>query len=270
MTIHTAPLTAGGLTVLQALGTLQALAWQELDPADPRTTHATIEALRIAWHDRLALLGDPDGSDVPVARLMSSQYADQSAKRVQTAIEEKRLIAGTTDGRPAGGTIHLTSCDRSGMMVALTLTHGEGFGARVTVDGLGVVLGHGMSRFDPSPGHPNSVRPLRRPLNNMCPTIIFRDDQPVAALGATGGRRIPNTIFSVLLALVGRGLPLPEAFAVPRLHTEGDTKLQLAKGWNEATVEHLKRVGYTIESGQGANLNAIARDPATGTLTQVP
>jgi gamma-glutamyltranspeptidase / glutathione hydrolase len=270
MTIHTAPLTAGGLTVLQTLGTLKALELQEPVPADPKTTHAAIEALRLAWHDRLTLLGDPQGSDVPVARLLSADYAHQAAERVGEAVAQERLIAGATDGRPAGGTIHLSAVDKSGLMVALTLTHGEGFGARVTVDGLGIVLGHGMSRFDPVPGHPNSVRPLRRPLNNMCPTIVFRGDQPVVAIGATGGRRIPNTMFSVLLALVGRGLALPEAYAVPRLHTEGDVKLQLAKGWSEADIDYLKRVGYTIENGQGANLNAISRDPATGELAHVP
>ncbi|HEY1598916.1 MAG TPA: gamma-glutamyltransferase [Pirellulales bacterium] len=270
MTMYTAPLTAGGLTVLQAIGTLKALEWQDMDQVDPKTTHAAIEALRVAWHDRLTLLGDPQGSEVPVARLLSADYAHEAAERVSKVVSQERLIVGTTDGRPAGGTIHLSAVDKSGLMVALTLTHGEGFGARVTVDGLGIVLGHGMSRFDPVPGHPNSVRPKCRPLNNMCPTIVFRGDQPIVALGATGGRRIPNTMFSVLQALVGRGLALPEAYAVPRLHTEGDVKLQLAKGWSEAEVAYLKRVGYTIQDGQGANLNAISRDPQAGELAHVP
>ena len=58
-TIHTAPLTAGGLSVLQGIATLKALNWETWDASDPRTEHARVEAIRLAWHDRLALLGDP-------------------------------------------------------------------------------------------------------------------------------------------------------------------------------------------------------------------
>jgi gamma-glutamyltranspeptidase/glutathione hydrolase len=268
--VHTSPLTAGGLSVLQTLNTLKSLAWDESDPADPKATQARVESMRLAWHDRLTLLGDPEGTDVPLARLLSSDYAEVSADRVRQAVRRQRLIEGTTDGRSASGTIHLSAADANGMMAALTLTHGEGFGARVTVDGLGLVLGHGMSRFEPKPGHPNSPRPGRRPLNNMCPTIVFRQQRPVAALGATGGRRIPNTLVDVLSQLLGRGRPLPEAARAPRLHTEGDATLRLAPGWNEADTEYLKSVGYQIEPGTGANLNGIARDLETGAFVAVP
>jgi gamma-glutamyltranspeptidase/glutathione hydrolase len=224
-TILTAPLTAGGLSVLQALATLKSLGWEKLDPADPKTTQARVEALRLAWNDRLTLLGDPEATRVPVERLMSEEYAEASAGRVRQSVRERRLIPGSSDGRPAGGTIHLSAVDKSGLMVALTLTHGEGFGARVTVEGLGLILGHGMSRFNPRPGHPNSVQPGGHPLDNMCPTLVYRQNRPVIVLGATGGRRIPNTLYDVLVHLVGRNESSAAAAAAPRMHTEGDATL---------------------------------------------
>lgn len=46
--------------------------------------------------------------------------------------------------------------------------------------------------------------------------------------------------------------------------------MRLAKGWNPTTVDYLKRVGYTIQPGSGANLNGITRDPTTGKLAHVP
>ena len=268
-TMHTAPLTAGGLSTLQALATLKALEWDSLDPSDPKTTHARVEALRLAWHDRLTLLGDPDATEVLTDRLISAEYADRSADRVREAVRQQRLIPSPTDGRTAGGTIHLSAADCNGMMAAVTLTHGDGFGAQVTVDGLGLILGHGMSRFEPKPGHPNSIRPGRRPLDNMCPTLVFRNGEPIVALGGTGGRRIPNTLYDVLVGLVGRGQSLSVAAAAPRMHTEGSDKLELAKGWSEAEAEYLKRVGYAVGPGSGANLNGIERDPQTGKLTKV-
>src|SRR5205085_5831099 len=115
-------------------------------------------------------------------------YAKESAERVRAAVKDRKPVEGQSDGRPNGGTIHLNAVDSTGMMVALTFTHGNAFGAQVTVPGLGLVLGHGMSRFDPRPGRPNSVGPGKRPLHNMCPTVVTRNGTPVIALGATGGR----------------------------------------------------------------------------------
>jgi len=263
-TILTPPPTSGGLTVVQALGILKALDWAKGDLNDPAAAHARLEALRIAWSDRLKFLGDPKKVDVPIERLLSQKYASQCADRVAAAVKSGKPVEAQTDGRPANGTIHLTAADANGMMVALTFTHGEAFGAQVTVDGLGLILGHGMSRFEPKPGHPNSPGPGKRPLHNMCPTIVLKDGKPILALGATGGRRIPNTLFDVLTYYVGERRLLSDAVAAPRMHTEGDLALTLEAKWPEAIVERCKKAGYRIKTGPGANLNAIVRDPKTG------
>ena len=143
--IHTAPLTAGGLSVLQMLRALQALDWEHM-PAGLARTHARLEAMRLAWRDRLSLLGDPEFVEVPVARLLSADYARESADRITTAVKAGRFLADSGTPRPESGTIHLSAADRQGNFVALTLSHGNGFGACVTVEELGLTLGHGMSR----------------------------------------------------------------------------------------------------------------------------
>src|SRR3954454_3879913 len=115
--IATAPLTAGGLTVLQTIATLKALDadWSQLAKMDPRYTQTWLEALRIAWGDRLRLFGDPKFVDVPIERMLSEKYAAESAKRVQTAVVERRPVAVATDGRTAHGTTNLTAVDSNGM-----------------------------------------------------------------------------------------------------------------------------------------------------------
>lgn len=266
-TVHTPPPTAGGLTVLQTLAALKALGWDRLDPADPATTRAKVEALRVAWTDRFRLLGDPRRVEVPVARLSSEQYAADTAARVRAALRAGRPVEGASDGRSAGGTIHLSAVDRTGLTVALTFTHGESFGSRVTVDGLGLTLGHGVSRFDPRPGRANSVGPGKRPLHNMCPTVVTADGKPLLAVGATGGRRIPNSVFDVLAYRVGAGLSLAEAVKAPRVHTEGDAVVTLEVGWPRAVGDHFRAAGYEVRTGGAASLNAIERDPVTGALT---
>ena len=255
--VTTAPLTAGGLTVLQVLASLSALDWHKMPSDSPKKFQAMVEALRIAWGDRLRLFGDPQFVDVPVERLLSEKYARESAGLVRSAVAERRPVAVSTDDRTAGGTVNLSACDAEGNMAVVTLTHGDGFGARVTVDGLGLVLGHGMSRFEPVPGKLNSIAPGKRPLDNMCPSIVLKDGRPLFAIGGVGGRRIPNGIVLALLQLLANGRELEDAVRAPRLHTEGGLDLHLDHGIPKADADYMQQVGYSIKPPLGAFVGAV-------------
>jgi len=262
-TIRTAPLTAGGLTVLEALSILQSFSWDKR-PSTSASTHALIEALRAAWHDRLQLLGDPDQAAMPVERLLSKEYTLNLAGKIEAAINDHKPLPLKIESQQQTGTVHLNSADRAENMVALTLTHGNAFGACVTVEGLGLILGHGMSRFNPRSGHPNSPGPGKRPLHNMCPTIVLRGGKPILALGGTGGRMIPDAVFSVLARFVGLGASLEDAIAAPRAHTEGGLDLTVERNWPAADVEFLRGLGYVLKFGNSANVHAISVNPQTG------
>jgi gamma-glutamyltranspeptidase/glutathione hydrolase len=261
--IYTAPLTAGGLTILEALSILEALDWHEL-PGGPQRTLLRIEALREAWRDRLTLLGDPDKAKVPVRRLLSNGYAKDKADSVKARVAQGKILAFAPEPVSHDGTVHLSVADSEGNLVALTFTHGNAFGARVVVEELGLLLGHGMSRFEPKPGHPNSPGPRKRPLHNMCPTIVTNKGLPVLAIGGAGGRKIPNSIFDVLTEHLLLGAPLEKAIATPRLHTEGDATLLMEQKWPEDQTAFLKKSGYTVAAGSGAVISAVRRDPRTG------
>ena len=264
--LRTAPLTAGGLTVFQALTTLRELAWGragDFQTPSPAATHARIEALRLAWADRLGLLGDPQHADVPVAKLLSADYAKAAAERVRRAVKTGKVLAHAVTPRDHAGTINLSVVDRDGNLAAITLTHGNSFGARVTVDGLGLTLGHGMSRFDPQPGHPNCPGPGKRPLHNMVPTIVLREGRPVLAIGGRGGRKIPNALFEVLARYVGLGETPEAALAAPRPHTEGGLSLELEAKWPASEAESLTRLGYQVKTAPSATMSAAIFDPQT-------
>ena len=256
-TIYTAPLTAGGLSVLQMLRVMQAMNWEQV-PAGFARSHARIEAARLAWRDRLTLLGDPDFAKVPVTRLLSEDYARESAEKITAAVKAGKLLAHAVTPNPQNGTINLSAVDKHGNMAALTLTHGLVFGAQVTVEGLGLMLGGGMSRFDPRPEHPNAPGPGKRPLHNMTPTIVSRGGNPVLAVGGRGGRKIPNAVFEVLTQFVVLGQPLAESIAAPRLHTEGNATLEFEKAWPEVETESFRKLGYNVKTAVSATLSAVA------------
>lgn len=261
-TIYTAPLTAGGITVLQAFRFLEALRWAEIS-ADFTRTRMRVEALRLAWRDRLTLLGDPEFARVPVEKLLSADYARDGAERILAAIKSGKLLAHNVTPRHHGGTINLSAADRDGNFIALTLTHGNSFGARVTVDGLGLTLGHGMSRFDPQPDHPNAPAPGKRPLHNMAPCIVTQKGIPVLAAGARGGRKIPNAMFELLTEFVLKSQPLPTAMAAPRIHTEGDAALVFEKEWPAGDLAEFRQLGAKVSTAGSATISAVGRD-ATG------
>lgn len=261
--IHTAPLTAGGVTTLEAMNIVKALGWEHLGSEDEQT-HARLEALRIAWRDRLTLLGDPSKVDVPLDRLTSKEYAERMAERVREAVVRREPQQIATRSRDQNGTVHISAVDGEGNIVSLTLTHGVNFGARVVVPGLGLILGHGMSRFDPNPHHPNSPGSGKKPLHNMCPTIVLKEGRPVLAVGGRGGRRIPNALFDILMNYAGQDRTMEESIEAPRMHTEGGLKVDCEPHWNDERKEYLRRVGYEVNDAASARMSAASFDPESG------
>ena len=259
--IHATPLTSTGPLLLEAFGILKSLNWAKLDAAQRQ--HAKLEALRIAWTDRLRYFGDPDAVAVPLDRLLSAAYASELGEKVSTAIQAGRPVPLDVRPSTAGGTTNISAVDAAGNMIAITLTHGGSFGARVVVNELGVVLGHGMSRFDPRPGLPNSPGPRKRPINNMCPAVVTRGGIPVLALGGAGGTRIPNSIYEVLLNYVGLGSPMDTAMLSPRLDSQGTLTVGLEKKHTPADETFFKTIGYTTSRFTPAMVGAVEFQPAT-------
>ena len=255
--VHTPPPTSGGLTVLQVLAILNALGWPDKS-SSPEIE--LVEASRVAWSDRLTSLGDPKFNAIPVDRLLSSQAASAAAYRIREAIQGGAPLKLKSDGRTAGGTIHLNATDKNGLTAALTFTHGDSFGSLVTADGLGMLMGHGLSRFDPRPGKANSPGPSKRPLHNMCPTLVTRGDQVVLAVGATGGRRIVSAVTNVLARYVGQGESLEKATQHPRIHTEGDVAITVDA--NLPNVQKLVAFGYHVSASSVGSFNGIERKPS--------
>jgi gamma-glutamyltranspeptidase/glutathione hydrolase len=254
--VLTAPLGSGGLAALQALAIVRALDWGRM-PAGPERSHARLEALRLAWRDRLTLLGDPKFVAVPVRRLLSSEYAKELAGQVKRAVKTRRPIPMEVHEIEHGGTINVSSVDKAGNLVAVTLTHGSGYGARVVVEELGLVLGHGMSRFQPRPGHPNSVAPGKRPLHNMSPCLLQRDGRTVLAVGGVGGTRIPNAIFDFFTYCLAEGQSTASALEGPHLNCYGALTVQADDRWPKRDLEYFTTLGYEVKPFPGARLRAV-------------
>ena len=113
-----------------------------------------------------------------------------------------------------GGTSHLSVVDAERNAVAMTTTVNTGFGSQI-VSSTGIVLNNEMDDFS-TPGVPNVyglapseanfIRPGKRPLSSMSPTIVLQPGldgaggeapRVRAVVGASGGPRIITAVLQV-------------------------------------------------------------------------
>jgi len=179
-------------------------------------------------------------------------------------------LAGTPAAvGPATSTTHLNVVDRHGNMVALTQTLLSSFGSRLVLPRTGILMNNGIMWFDPRPGRPNSIAPGKRPLTNMCPTIVSKDGKGWIAVGASGGRRILPAVAQILSFVVDHGMDLEAAFHQPRIDVSGgdlvefDPRLPLDVQAALSSRFAVRAAEHTVSPANFACPSAVLVEPAT-------
>jgi gamma-glutamyltranspeptidase/glutathione hydrolase len=228
------PPSSGGVALIEMLNILEPL---NLKLTKGLLTvpalHAQAEAMRRAYLDRARFLGDPDFSEIPVARLTSKSHATQVGASIDmlhgtsSAVLGKDLLGATPAPEP-DETTHFSVLDRAGMAVATTYTLEGGFGSHLVVKGAGFILNNEMGDFNKQPvtttatgdmgTPPNLIAPGKRMLSSMTPTIVTKSGKLVLITGSPGGRTIINTVLTVVLGVTEYGLTGREAVDLPRIH----------------------------------------------------
>jgi len=241
-------LTNGCLTSLQILNMLACL---DLPPDDTTEYwHLYAEVLKLAWRDRLRYLADPDFVDVPVARLLSREYAAGRTETLRRFPHHVDRRTPSPSPEPPHGTLHVSTADAEGNLVTLTISQGGAFGSCVTVPGAGIILGHGMCRLDPRPGHANSIAPRKRPLNNTGCMILQLPDRDVA-VGLPGGRRIISVTPRAAQLIVDRGFTGRQAATAPRMHADVAEPVMITESAGRTVAEGLEAMGHEINRVPG-------------------
>ncbi len=205
--VSAAPPSAGGVTLAEALNILARYDLSKLDAAT--RMHVVAEALRRAYHDRARYLGDPDFVSIPLAKLLSHAYADQSAASIDlnNATPSTSLDAAP-DVSQGDHTTHFSIVDRQGNRVAATLSINTLFGSGFVAGKTGVLLNNEMDDFAAidqganvyglANSRANQIAPGKRPLSSMSPTFV-EDPRGVLILGTPGGSRIISMLLLAIL-----------------------------------------------------------------------
>ncbi len=266
------PVSGGGATLLQALNILEG--YKLPAPGTAALAHLEVEALRRAFLDRNALLGDPAFVNMPIAELTSKSYAAEQRRSIAT--DRATPLAGSilAEGQH---TTHFSVVDSAGNAASITTTINTGFGSGFVVGSAGFLLNNEMDDFTAQPGAvnamgiqqegpANTIAPGKRMLSSMTPTIVLDPEGHLAlVLGSPGGATIISSVLEVISNVVDQGMTLAQAVAAPRVHHNGlpDVVGWEPEGLTPQVQAELRSMGYVLwkEPEFMGTVNAIRSTP---------
>jgi gamma-glutamyltranspeptidase/glutathione hydrolase len=264
---------SGGVTSLSLVQTMEQFLDEEgnsgnnrqsaesIVPRSPRYYHVLGEAMKLSWRERHQYLGDPAFVRYPFDSLLTDQAAQARAQIIRTGDIQR----GEDKISDSQHTSNVIAADAKGNLISLTATQGWMYGSHLVVAGLGLVLNHGMSRFDYSPGHPNAPAPGKRMQHNMAPMIALKSGQPAFAYGLPGGPKIVSVTAQLVLDTIAFQDSPASAIAVPRVHTQGDEPVLVSQHLPDHIIAELETLGHSVrrEEDMGGPVNVLTIDPHT-------
>lgn len=240
-TVHEIPPNGQGIVALIALGILRQFEISSLAVDSADSVHLQIEALKLAFADAQAHVGDCDYMQIDPQTLLDAEYLRQRA----ALIDPKHARPASAE-TPKGGTVYLTAADAGGMMVSMIQSNYMGFGSGVVVPGTGIALQNRGSGFVATQHHPNQVGPGKRPYHSIIPGFVTRDGAPVMSFGVMGGPMQPQGHVQVLVRIADYGQNPQAACDGPRFRWVHGMQVSCELGFPAETLNELRRRGHDL------------------------
>jgi gamma-glutamyltranspeptidase/glutathione hydrolase len=201
--VFSQPPVSQGAVLLRALRLIAARTHGAI-PTMPEYWMEAVRALRIAFGERLALLGDfPD-------------RAERAAAMIDGPDPGRSGNPGSPFARQGTETTTLAVMDRAGNAVSLILSVFADLGSGVVARESGVLLNNRLSGFFLEPGHPNVLRPGRRSMTTLH-SFLVQDAHGVRFTGGSpGGDVQPQVNLQLIVRMIDFGETPAEAIAAPR------------------------------------------------------
>src|SRR6201987_4306891 len=214
--------------------------------ASTNALHIMIEAKKLAYADLLKHIGDPRKQKLPVATLLSKEWAVERAKQ----IDVDRAKCDVTAGEMAAGndTTYLSIVDREGNMVSLIQSNYELFGSGIVAPGTGFVLHDRGGLFTLDPASPNALAGRKRPLHTIIPGFAQNGDTRVA-FGIMGGWNQSQAHAQFMADLADYKMNIQAALEAPRftkISFQG-CDVQMENRISGKTREELTAKGHEIQ-----------------------
>lgn len=287
-----------GPAMVETLNMLEGFDLKKMGHNSPEYIHTLVEALKLALADRDRYYGDPNFVKIPMAELLSKDYAalrrplidQQRASLAQTPgdpLNMKPILASAvqTIGRAttvpelerANDTTCVNVIDKDGNLFSATPS-GAWLPAVVAGD-TGVLMGQRLQSALTDPKSPNVVAPGKRPRITLTPTLVLKNNEPFMVLSTPGGDNQDQALLQVLLNVIEFGMNPQEAVEAARFDTQhyvssfddheflpGSLNVESRVGLK--TIQELTNKGHKVKvQSEWGTLSAptvIIYDPKTG------
>lgn len=287
-----------GPAMVETLNMLEGFDLQKMGHNSPAYIHTLAEALKLALADRDRYYGDPDFVKIPMAELLSKDYA----KLRRPLIDERRASLAQQPGDPqnmkavlasavqtVGRATELSEIERANDTTCVNVVDKEGnlFSATpsgawlpaVVAGDTGVLMGQRLQSSLTDPSSPNVVAPGKRPRITLTPTLVLKNGEPFMVLSTPGGDNQDQALLQVLLNVIEFGMNPQEAVEAARFDTQHYVSsfddheflpgsLNVESRVSLKTITELSNKGHKVKvQGEWGTLSAptvIIYDPKTG------
>ena len=250
------PPNGQGIAALQMLNILEGYDFSKIPFGSARHVHLFTEAKKLVFEDRAKFYADPAFAKVPVAWLLSKEYAAQRRALISETRAARRLEAGHAPLKE-GDTVYLTTADDAGNMVSLIQSNYRGMGSGMTPGDLGFCLQDRGELFTLEPGQANTYAPGKRPFHTIIPGFITKGGIPFLSFGVMGGAFQPLGHVQIVMNMIDFGMDAQEAGDAPRMSHDGSPEptgekgklpgtIQLESGFPYETVRALMDMGHGV------------------------
>ncbi len=274
------PPNGQGIAALEMLNLLEPYNIKEMGHNSAEYLHLLIEAKKLAFADRARFYADPSIEDVPVAELISKEYAARQRKR----IDPNKAAVDVPPGDPIlqkGDTVYLCVVDKEGNCCSFIQSNYYGFGSKMVPGDTGFVLQNRGALFALDDTHPNRLEPHKRPFHTIIPAMATKDGQPWLVFGVMGGDMQPQGHVQVLVNIIDFGMDVQSAGDAARVRHIGSAqptgapmepgggRVVVESGVADAVVDLLKQRGHQVTRDRTSfgGYQAIMIDATHGTLS---
>src|SRR5579859_516049 len=251
------PPNGQGMAALEMLNLMETSPAAPEGPSSPAEMHQRIEAMKLAYADLHRYDADPRTYDVPVAALLSKDYARKRA----ALIDPHKANCTVPAGQPVDGdTTYLTVVDRDGNIASWIQSIAGIFGSGIVVDGMGFELQNRGAGFTLDPKHPNVLAGGKRPFHTIIPAFMERGDLHIG-FGIMSGANQPLAHAQFASNVIDYGMNVQAALEAPRFtkYTSTGCDVSIESRVGAATLQQLSERGheirirreYTAEMGRG-------------------
>ncbi|KAL5277591.1 hypothetical protein ACFFRR_002675 [Megaselia abdita] len=254
-TVYSTPLPGGGAVLSMILNLIN----KKLTHDKALLWHRLIESFKHAY-GRRSLLGDVD-KEPHVNNIFEDMTNPEYASNLLHLIDDEStshdlsFYGAKFTAQEDHGTAAMSVLHPNGDAVTITSTINDNFGSKILSPSTGIILNDNMDDFSkpgitnyygypPSPS--NFIKPYKRPLSSMCPTIVLDKNGDVKMMiGATGGSKIPTSIAQVIIRYLLLNEPIYDAIQMPRFHHQlSPNMLRFEQGFDAAILKELKQKGH--------------------------